>query len=66
MLGMIAQAVAEVRALGGSGAGFLYGQALMRLTEATTAVEELAQRQLAVRVVAEMASRRDNRLRLIR
>lgn len=65
VLAALAAAAAEVRATA-SGSGFLLGQALLRLTEATSAVEELAQRQVAVRLVAEMASVRGPRLRVIR
>lgn len=62
----IASAARHVEAVTESGSAFLLGQALMRLTDATAAVEDLVQRQLAVRLVAEMAAAGRGSLRVLR
>lgn len=64
--GAIASAARRVEVLAESGSGFLFGQAIQQLTEATAAAEDLARWKIAAEAVGEMAARRDGFLRLIR
>ena len=63
----LAAASREVRAvIAESGSGFMLGQALMRLTEATTAAEDLSRWKIAAVLVENVAASRDGHLTVVR